>query len=745
MHPNLLAAATFAVFVVAGVWDAEGKTPQCTGFFSIFKSPVIATKGNLAKAKASSQRGKLIRISGLIDPSVFSETELNHYGWQVACRRGAIATFIGDEKTAPYLTAIKGILWVQRYRGDSLSAVCLDTARKMMTVSRVNNLDRVLSPGISRPFRGKNVLFGIIDIEFDTHQPAFLDAQKKTRFIALWDQDTNLAKRSNTSYGRIKKGAELDDDTTFGLKMGSGHGTAMASFAAGSDTTLPYYGIAPQAMIIGVKYNSAYVEQDVVNGLFWIFDIADSLKVPCVVSLSIGLASGPHDGTSLVDQAIDLVSTEGHIVVGAIGNDGDRRSHVSFELKNGEKKGAWIVSQIDSLKNPPRARSYSVVDIWGEAGKTMSVGLHVLDDRTNTYITSDDSLTTKQPQSHLYRDTLIKHDSINNVIDTLYFLSDVERSSLNNKPHISVSLTTANPHLILGISVSFVNNGSGVAHAWNIAKLAFKSYGVGGFFDGDSLSTLNEIGGTAKSIISVGSYINKSKIITYNDSVFDKMTENNIGNLTNFTGTGPTADGRIKPDICAPGDMVIGALSRRDPYNWQTSIWPDTNSMNGRYIRETGTSVSSPLVAGVVALLLEASPKLSVDSVKSLLNSTAIKDRFTGELIVPDYRWGHGKVNAYGALAKLLGTAGNGTLAAIHGTTELRLTVLSLDRKRFLSLRGKQQDKPLKVLLFDIAGHRLLNIESKKDRILLPELLARGVYIADVLYDGKNVKCKIAL
>jgi subtilisin family serine protease len=620
----------------------------------------------------------------------------------------------------------------------------------MMTVDRVNGLDRPVSPGIPRPFRGKNVIFGIIDIEFDIHHPAFLDAENKTRFLALWDQDTTAAKRVDASYGKIKKGADLDKDSTFGLISAPGHGTGMASFAAGSDTSLPYFGIAPETMIIGVKYNHASVAQDVVNGLFWIGEMADSLHLPCVVSLSIGLASGPHDGTSVVDQAIDqFSSTPGHIVVGAVGNDGDRRTHLSFALSNGETKGTWVVAGIlDSLKNPPRARSLGGADLWGESGKHMSVALLVLDDRTNTYKTSGISLTTQQ--SRFFRDTIAWPDTASQSVDTLIFAADVEMSSsLNRKPHVTVSLLSTNSHLNLGLQVSLLNGANGVVHAWNLQKLAFKSNGVSGFYDGDSASTLNEIGGTAKSIITVGSYINKSKVFTYKDSVFDKMTENDIGNRTSFSGTGPTIDGRIKPDICAPGDMVIGAMSRRDPYNWQTTVWPDTHSTNGRYVRATGTSVSSPLVAGVIALLLEASPKLTVDSVKSILASTALRDRFTGALSGPDNLWGAGKINAYGALAKLLGTSATGGNAPSNVVARKAIfaTVESAAGRSFLVVHGAGMTKNegWSAVVFDCAGHRLAVLESRDSRILIPRGLAKGIYFADVRYGGKTARCKMAI
>jgi subtilisin family serine protease len=211
--------------------------------------------------------------------------------------------------------------------------------------------------------------------------------------------------------------------------------------------------------------------------------------------------------------------------------------------------------------------------------------------------------------------------------------------------------------------------------------------------------------------------------------------------MTPFSGNGPTIDGRFKPDICAPGDMVIGAISRRDAYNWQTSIWPDTTSTNGRYVRETGTSVSSPLVAGAIALLLEASPKLTVDSIKTLLKATAIKDKYSGDLSVPDNRWGVGKINVYGALAKLLGTTSSSVHGIIDHHSDVTLKVLSFGEKRFLSLQGLQTDIKIAftVSIFDCAGHKLINFTGNRTGFLLPVKIAKGLYFAKVTYDGKTV------
>lgn len=91
---------------------------------------------------------------------------------------------------------------------------------------------------------------------------------------------------------------------------------------------------------------------------------------------------------------------------------------------------------------------------------------------------------------------------------------------------------------------------------------------------------------------------------------------------------GPTFDGRIKPDVMAMGEGVYTV----DPF-----------TADG-YIRESGTSFSAPLVAGVVALMLEAYPHWTPGQVQSVLRRTA------GQAAAPDTLNGYGIVHALNAL-----------------------------------------------------------------------------------------------
>jgi len=101
------------------------------------------------------------------------------------------------------------------------------------------------------------------------------------------------------------------------------------------------------------------------------------------------------------------------------------------------------------------------------------------------------------------------------------------------------------------------------------------------------------------------------------------------GELVPFSSRGPTYDGRTKPDVVAMGSNVHVAK-------------PSTVSS---YRQVGGTSLSSPLIAGVVTLILQAHPDLTPFQVREAIRETA--DR----ALNPDNDYGWGLVNAYEAIS----------------------------------------------------------------------------------------------
>ena len=127
------------------------------------------------------------------------------------------------------------------------------------------------------------------------------------------------------------------------------------------------------------------------------------------------------------------------------------------------------------------------------------------------------------------------------------------------------------------------------------------------------------------------------------------------GQLAFFSSFGPTLDGRLKPSLSGPGVNVESSLSsfRDGSYNVTETV--DFEGTTYEFARLSGTSMSSPAVAGIVALMLEANPALSSDQVRTILEETAREDNNTGTLPEEgDPVWGHGKVTATAAIQAAL-------------------------------------------------------------------------------------------
>src|SRR6185436_15603731 len=117
-----------------------------------------------------------------------------------------------------------------------------------------------------------------------------------------------------------------------------------------------------------------------------------------------------------------------------------------------------------------------------------------------------------------------------------------------------------------------------------------------------------------------------------------------VGNYASYTGVGPTADGREKPDITTPSSKVYSANS-----SVGTGLGEPPAPDSPFHVGAHGTSASAPIVAGGVALLLQAKPDLTSDQIKDLIKTTATHDSFTGTSPWHE-RFGFGKLNIAEAL-----------------------------------------------------------------------------------------------
>ena len=188
--------------------------------------------------------------------------------------------------------------------------------------------------------------------------------------------------------------------------------------------------------------------------------------------------------------------------------------------------------------------------------------------------------------------------------------------------------------------------------AYNI-KIITMSLGFQGSFPDDpvSLSLDNAVnnhgmvvtvsaGNSGPGIGTVATPGSARSVITVGASYWENDT------ATFFSSRGPNSDYRYDPDVLAPGWFEVSTLASGSLIQQSEQYYSPTyiqSFSSGSYIPESGTSMAAPVVAGSVALLLQAFPNASPQSIRAALMSTAVN---TGQ---PEYVQGAGFINVTAA------------------------------------------------------------------------------------------------
>jgi len=148
------------------------------------------------------------------------------------------------------------------------------------------------------------------------------------------------------------------------------------------------------------------------------------------------------------------------------------------------------------------------------------------------------------------------------------------------------------------------------------------------------------------SATTVGCYVSRVTYTAMDGGTYTVDDEGSPGEFWAHSAGGPTRDGRLGIALTAPGHNVFAAYAQGS--YWDTFKFNEIQDGGGWYGRAGATSGSAPVVVGAVALMLQLSPNLTASQARSILETSARSDAFTGA--TPNAEWGYGKLDVLAAL-----------------------------------------------------------------------------------------------
>ena len=506
------------------------------------------------------------------------------------------------------------------------------------------NANMAHSPGVGTPpqsYRGTGVIVGIIDSGIDFTHAAFRNADGTSRILAIWDQGLTVQGTESSpapfGYGVEYSKADIDsaltnaapfsvvrhqDDNPFA----GGHGTHVSGTAAGNGRTAnTFVGVAPGADIIVVSPRrvSEFLGDSVrhAEAVRYIFAAAEAAGHPAVINMSLGDNIGAHDGTAILERAIDFeLGNPGCCMCKSAGNAANDAIASTGTVAANANTSERLTFAAGSRRG--------IVDLW--YSRQARLNIVITDPGGNSTTVLAPPATNAAPANHtqVLGGCTVRIDSS---IDNRF----------NHDNRILIRITRPNPPGVTAGNWSIVltetSGNAAVYHAWIQRGRGHPTFPN----SPDSTRSTISIPGTSREVITVGGYRTK-------DSSGSAVSAGSR-DISGFSSRGPTRDGRIKPDIAAPGEYVMAPLSSSLP----PAAAPPASDVDssGTYQLMRGTSMATPHVTGAVALILEKTPTLRQAQVLDLLKRTARTDSKTGTgNNIPNNTWGYGKLDVNAAL-----------------------------------------------------------------------------------------------
>lgn len=642
---NRLIVSILFIFTSLGIIAQRPRYEKMSPFVREAMASALATKQLTRSQSDDRLLTAFVRIDGN------AAEVLRQYGCKELAR-------VGDISIAAIPLSKLGALscgrQVKRIETGRRCSIQMDTTRLVVNAEKVYT-----GEGLSQSYTGHGVVVGVQDIGFDLTHPNFYSTDmSRYRIKALWDQLSRDTIGSTLYVGRDYVGRDallelkhpIDGETQT-------HGTHTAGIAAGSGAQgngdiSPYRGMACDADLVLVDnaadnaslidpkdyYKFTYATDAL--GFKYIFDYAERMHQPCVINFSEGSSQDFHGYDQLYYELLAKLIGPGRIIVSSAGNDGARNSYIHKNIGK-ERAGAFIMGNEKRFSCTAKSKQTFTfrVSVYDNVASPQ-----IVDISTVNVCNAQDSLLTDSllvgGKKYIWR--VLAYPNSYDARETAYDFQISSPSKLGDSPQVSLQVMGRDADIEL-----YRMSGYMFPHALDPVLDA-----------GDCRYTIFSPS-SSPDVICVGSTSYRTQFVNYlgEKKVYDSGQK---GIRSSFSAMGPTLDGRIKPDVMAPGQNIISSYSTffiNNPKNVNASVKSDVRHFeyNGRtyaWNANAGTSMSAPVVTGAIALWLQADPTLTPADCLEIFAKTC--SHYDTSLSYPNNLYGYGQIDVAAGLREVL-------------------------------------------------------------------------------------------
>ena len=558
------------------------------------------------------------------------------------------------------VAAIEG---VTRIEVSPVMRLATDEARKTTNVNDVLGFTAAAATaGLPKGYDGKGVILGVIDRGIDYGHIAFQDKDGNTRIKRAYVYNGGAIDYYGT--GPLPSDGVTNTD----------HGSHTSSIAGGSSVVVngmditvtddhenaTYGGMAPGAELFLCGINGMGAAQ-IANAFNRMCNYADSVGKPLVVSNSYGDYVYNRDGGGAQAAVVAQLFGEDHpnrICVFATGNNAGHSCgapggvYVSGSATSEAPLGTIVCSSpIVYEAGWQYYRGEYIADAFTRAADATGIGVNilVLDKVTGDVVYSYNHTSADRNKTLQLDDYFTGYGAAGRAQVRILF--DYMTASSRKQVLLYTPYGLMSPDHTLAIEVYPIGGSSDIIDMW--------SCGTFTYFDNhlttedhtwtqgsDDMSVFANA--CYPQVISVGSYVSRERE--------DSNTVGDISDFSNYALEGMGPLGTMHPWITAPGEDIISAFNHNvnhgDDYDEMV-----INHPTYPYGRMSGTSMSTPMVAGIVALWMQAAAEcgktFTLSEVKNIMRETAIRDSWVTDGANATH-FGNGKIDALAGIEYIL-------------------------------------------------------------------------------------------